>query len=363
MRGGFSFCGVDIADLGLEYAPEMEETYVYRPADKTIHEQTFDSHNGGYFYGITSRPKDFRLRCIFEESHINKKITSRAYQLFQVGRSGKLVFQQRPWVYYNVAIVESTLDPTNYLNGYFHVVARAYYPYGRSDQFTIPQFDVMRDFMKESTAMVTDENMLAPFNYDSTANTFKYTNITANRTILLPNPGTERAAVGIKIAGNVGNGVTVGNNTTGQACTFMAITKANTTNLNRYVYLDSLNGKTLLLGNGYKQTAFVYHHDGVIELAPNYPAKRDVIVTLSNSNTVRITNYEKENFVGQYIYLAGQWRKINSQPENTKLVLDSTPSGTGIQKAPIMPLNELYVSSVSGMDLSLLEFVYRPTFA
>ena len=29
MNGGFRFCGTDISVLGLEYVPDMKDTYVY----------------------------------------------------------------------------------------------------------------------------------------------------------------------------------------------------------------------------------------------------------------------------------------------------------------------------------------------
>lgn len=59
MQGGFSFCGTDIADLGLEYVPETANTYVFAGSDYKIHEQVFDGHHGGYYYGSTVSPKVF----------------------------------------------------------------------------------------------------------------------------------------------------------------------------------------------------------------------------------------------------------------------------------------------------------------
>ena len=46
MEGGFSFCGVDIADLGLEYAPENANTYVYSPGAFDVNDESFPAHDG-----------------------------------------------------------------------------------------------------------------------------------------------------------------------------------------------------------------------------------------------------------------------------------------------------------------------------
>ena len=48
MLGGFTFCGVDIADIGLDYAPELADTFVYAPSRVRVHEETIDTHDGGY---------------------------------------------------------------------------------------------------------------------------------------------------------------------------------------------------------------------------------------------------------------------------------------------------------------------------
>lgn len=118
MQGGFSFCGTDIADLGLEYVPDNANTYVFAGSDYKVNEQVFDGHHGGYFYGSTVQPKVFTLRCIYEETHINDGILTRVENFFRRGRSGRLVFKKRPWVYYVATVTGlDTSSITNYLNG------------------------------------------------------------------------------------------------------------------------------------------------------------------------------------------------------------------------------------------------------
>ena len=89
MQGGFSFCGTDIAELGLEYVPDNANTYVYAGSTYKVHEQAFDGHDGGYYYGVTTGIKPFTLRCIFEGSHINDGILTKVESFFRKGKTGR----------------------------------------------------------------------------------------------------------------------------------------------------------------------------------------------------------------------------------------------------------------------------------
>jgi hypothetical protein len=89
MQGGFTFCGTDIHTLGLEYAPDNAHTYVYSKSPAKVHELDYDAHDGGYFYGTSTAPKVFSLRCYFEEKHINEGVLTRIEQFFTPGRTGK----------------------------------------------------------------------------------------------------------------------------------------------------------------------------------------------------------------------------------------------------------------------------------
>lgn len=139
MQGGFSFCGIDIADIGLEYAPELADTYVFSSKDYSVQQQTFDAHDGGYFYGISVQPKKFTLRCIYQDTHINEGIITKIERLFRRGRTGRLIFKKRPWMYYVATVTKCNVSTiTNYLNGIATIEMTAYYPYGRCDDLFYP---------------------------------------------------------------------------------------------------------------------------------------------------------------------------------------------------------------------------------
>lgn len=372
--GSFSFCDVDVKDLGLEYAPEMENTYVYRPAETSTHIETYEGHNGGYAYGIWKQPKEFILRCFFEDEYIDRGIMAQVYHLFKVGRSGKLVFDRRPWCYYYATVTEPIEENfTNYKNGLITIRLKAMYPFARSDIMACPlenkyYWDVTKtrhnldykchyDLMKNS-AVFDDETIMTNTSYNLTT-----ANLSANNPILLANPGTERAALGIEIAGDVGAGVNIANATTEQSCKMVAISKAATTNVNKTVFVDPISGKTTLNGGGTKELAFLYHQYGFLELEPSFPALRNIYISnTASSNTLTALNIIPPTVMGQYVYAAGKWHKIVNWTDEHTFVISGSVLVPNLTKTTIMTMNEITVTPDTTLDISL-KFIYKPTYA
>ena len=351
--GRFSFCGVDIASLGLQYAPELSDTFVYRPASTKSQVETFDAYNGGYYYGSWTEPKDFILRCFFEEKNIDKGIMSRIYSLFKVGKSGKLIFERRPWCYYYATVTEPVqTDFTNYLNGLITITMQSMYPYARSDVTTSLRTEKYHDILMANSAVFDQRGMELPTEY----------NLSQQTSFLLANPGTERAALGISISGDVGDGVIISNKTTGQKCKMVAITKEKTTNVNKRVVVDPINGKTTLTGAGTNTLAFLYHEYGFLELEPAYPAMRNLYIDYLGGNTITFVNIVEEDVIGKYIFAQNEWRKIITQPDKHTITVDDPLTGTGNERTMIIPMNEITVTPITTMDINI-KFIYKPTYA
>ena len=371
MKGGFSFCGVDIADIGLEYAPENKDTYVYAPAVANVHEETFDGHDGGYAYGAYKQPKEFTLRCFYQDEHIAKGVMAKAYNLFKVGKKGMLIFKRRPWCYYYATVTNiDTSEMYSYLNGLFVVTLKAYYPFARGLEINDRLFcnvltDPYHTEIMANTALLDHEGMLPPMTFNSAP----------NNTVLLFNPGTERAKVSLVISGQVGDeaedGVTIFNKTTQQSCRYIAFN----TEDNDYIYTDGINGKTVLDHNGTKKLAFLYHDYGFIELEPSFPSIRDLFISYSN-NTVNVTNKlydeqeEREWYIGKYIFLGsktadntmtGNWRKIMAVPDKHTFTVSGN-TGNGSHRTTVALMNEITVTP-QNTEISKLSFIYKPTFA
>jgi len=378
MRGGFTFRDVDIADLSLEYAPELGDTFVYRPTTSEPHEETFEGHDGGYLYGFTKKPKEFTLRCFFEEKDINRGTMEKIYWLFRRGNSGKLVFQKRPWCYYYATVMDvDDKELFNYLNGVIKITMKAYYPFARSDYLTFAK--TQQDYFKvvESTAFLNEDYPLPPTTIITDGSTL--TDAIDNNPIILYNPGNEYADVGIEIAGNCGTGVTIFNRTTMQECKFVAI-NSDTVSSSKYIYLDGVNGKCVVksksdTAESSNTVNCLFHDHGYIQLAPARIAYRDIYVTSVGNSKAYTLNllydenisgdkaYANELYAGKYIYLNNQWVKIQSITSPTVISLYTDVGNGADQTTVIAEINEIAVIPDTTMELTRLNFKYKATFA
>ena len=370
MRGGFSFCGVDIADLGIDYAPENKDTYVYKPAKSNIHEDVFDGHNGGYFFGASREPKEFILRCYYEEEHIAKGLMAKIFNLFRVGKSGMLVFKRRPWCYYYATVTEFD-DSTmyNYMNGLFVITMKAYYPFARglpvynkienrNHLFYNVTGDQYHSEIMANTAILEKEEMIPSMSFNSIP----------NGTVLLYNPGTERANVGISFTGRCGDSVTIYNRTTDQKCRYVGFE----TRQGEDLYTDGINGKTMLReyynGEVVNSTiAFLYHDYGFIELEPAFPILRKLYVSYDGTLVTSVNRLyqdedEKEWYKGKYIFLGNNWYKI-VECINRNILLLSTSAGQGSEMTDVVTMNEIEITGSQNTNLTNISFIYKPTYA
>lgn len=359
MQGGFSFCGVDIAQLGLEYAPENANTYVFRTGEHKLSEQTFDGHDGGYYYGTTLMPKVFTLRCIYQDQHVNGGILTNVTGFFRRGRSGRLVFQKRPWVWYAVTVVSvNPAQMTNYMNGVVTIQLKAYYPFGRMDKLGYGAEDEMLDTLLNNSALLEESKVPSPIVIAEGEE------LEEQKTVLLYNGGTERADVAIEIAGDVGEGVTIANPATGESCKFVSMNKSDTTHAGKYVVCDGINGKTVLTNGMNGVINYMYHDEGFVTLEPAFPIKRNIRLTYTAGNA-KIRS-EKAVFtpdsVGQYVYLAGKWCRLASWINEHEMNMTPAPQKDGIEETEMVRMNEIVITPTASMSLTRLNFVYSPTF-
>lgn len=357
MVSGFSFCGVDVSDIGLEYAPDNANTYVHRPAKFKVHEEMFDQHDGGFYFGYTRLPKDFTQRCFYEQTNVKSGLMPKIYHQFEIGKTGKLVFKQYPWCYYIATVVDvDTTQMFNYQNGCVVIKMKAYYPFAQSDENKLNAASSDYISMRDNTAFL-DEAIPSPSIECAKENT------QVNQTsIILHNPGTEDATVAIEIAG-VASGVTIANKTTGQACRIINLTKEQTTNAGKYVVVDSLTGKTILTNGVSSEQAFRYHDNGFQKVAPSYPVLRDVAVRYEKGSNILFSEelLSKDN-IGKYLYVDGLWRKIVNVVGD-EITINSNCETTGTIKTNVVLMNEITITPDSSMELTKLNFIYKPTFS
>ena len=402
MRGGFSFCGVDIADIGLEYAPDNKDTYVYAPAESNIHEETFEGHDGGYSYGASKQPKEFILRCYYENKHIAQGVMAKALDLFRVGKKGMLIFKRRPWCYYYATVTArpDISEMYSYLNGLITITMKTYYPYARGLPVVNPVtkeehlfYNVLTDPYHEevmrNTAMFDKDYMMPRTTFNTSALDNR------NNELLLYNPGTERAKVDILVTGKpekddqghiiTTQNVIITNKTTNQSCRYVNLNLISTSG----IYTDGITGKTVLTSFSADYTAnlastdplsFLYHDYGFIELEPAYPIIRDIYVTnvdpYEGASAVTVLNMlyqdedEKEWYIGKYIFLGktgtGKWCKINKCIDEHRLEVITGDYNPPVEyKTNIVLMNEIHVArTATGNGASIkLAFIYKPTYS
>lgn len=354
MQGGFSFCGVDVARFGLEYVPTLDQTYVFAGGGREIHQETFDGHDGGYFYGVTAQPKEFTLRCFYHDQHIAHGVLTAIENFFKVGKTGKLVFDKRDWIWYTATVTNVDLgDIRNHHNGFVTIYMRAFYPYGRHDYISLNDTNYLDDYIAANSGLLSEEKTPP----------VSFSNINENTDILLYNGGTEKAGVAVAIAGEACEGITIINKTTGQTARFVAFTYQQTTNVNKYIVSDSINGKTIITDGSTSSNGFLYHDYGFIELTPSYPIERDIYVSYQ-SGTDRVSvigDMPGYDVIGRHIHLAGEWRKIIDRTDEY-LVVDTIFENAGSCCTDIVQMNEISIELSPGAEITKLDFIYKPTF-
>lgn len=354
MQGGFSFCGVDIGRLGLEYVPSIEDTYVYAGSSYDVSEETFEAHHGGYFYGTTVQPKIFRLRCMFQEKHINHGFLSAVESFFHRGKTGKLIFSQNPWLWYSATVVG--IDMTSmvtYMNGFITITLKSYYPFGRCDYLCLPDNQTLSRSISENTALLSKD--MTP--------SAAIGSLDGSVDLLLYNGGSEFAPCAIELAGNAGECIIITNQTTGQRSKFILFTESDTTDAGKTIISDALNGKTILAGNGEKEIKFLYHDEGFLELAPSFPIKRDIIVSWKNDSNIVSSFYAFDNsMIGKHIYLNGEWRKIIDVDDASTLTIEKAMTSSGSYVATVAQMNEIHIELGANASITTLNFIYYPTF-
>lgn len=358
-HGGFTFAGHEAAEFNLEYVPDTTQMYVWQVAPYEQHEESFPAHDGGYYYGETLKPKDFTLKCIFQQEDVRDGVLSNIEAFFRRGRIGKLVFDKRPWLYYMARVIRIEIQMTNFLNGFVTIYMRAHYPFARYDNKYVNTGDEYYE------NIIANSNLLS---LQSLPNTMPIpistsTTFTEDGHILLYNGGTEYAPVAVTIMGDVGEGFDIINETTGEKMGFVAIN-----NTVGQVICDSLNGKTISIHNGNSQLAFLYHDEGFLHLKPGYPVLRNKTAVIRGT-LLYFNEYIDENRVGQYVGVDSQWRKIvditgssATSIVTVEYAFNNISSGSSKQ-ANIATMNEITLSPRSEATITMLNFEYKPTFA
>lgn len=360
----FSFNGVNISRYGLYYAPDTPGWHIWEPRYSTI-SKSVESQHGGQWYDTNVQPKEFDLRCYFE--NMTETNLAMALGLFPRGMRGPLVFDERNWITYDVRVVKPpsvNKHPAKggTYSGIMTIALTAFYPFGTSELNTLADVRPMDDDVNtiiSTTGLIEQATM--PVNPVATSaapldNQFVW---------LANNAGDEVADTIVRIAGDVGNGVIMHNADTNQTCKAIGLTKANTTNVGRWLEIHSKTGECFLTDGINKSKAYYMHDNGYLKLVPSAPILRAVSIHYENNKiTLPNTGWHQLSFAekGSSVRINNDWARINTIESSTSAFVDKAYETAGDTVSDILRLNKIVVTPTSTMSLTRFEIVHKNTF-
>ena len=348
VESGFSFAGKHCSEFGLRYIPDRNDRFPSVP-DFSMIDTEVTGRAGGYVYGTKVSARTFDLDCFYEDLSIEQ--VENIIRWISREQKGRLVFDDRPWVYYDVYVSAKPtgtiwehdwFDRVNYMSsGQMTLHFKAYSPFGCMAYKTYNDIDI--DGAAKRSGIVEAAKM--PPAVQPQAGTY-----------LLYNPGTEYAYTRIEIGGTAPNGVSIYNSTTNERCSLVSLPEDP-----NYLVIDADYGYVKELPTNPDGYAYEYHNDGYIRLAPCIPYDRDVIVrTAAGSANIAVQGATMtSDYTGRYIWLGGAWRRILTVRDGNNCIIDTTMTNDAIETTMITVMNTVSISG-EGMELSRLTIDYVP---
>lgn len=245
---GFTYNGIHSSRYGLYYTQSAEEKWFNDP-EYDVYGEDIDWRHGGYYYGCKAKVRTFTIKCCFEEIDIATKQHIKQW----VGRdtSGKLIFDDMPFVYWNVhpgkiPVGNWYLDTDESHSGTVTITFVAYEPFGYlTRKYNAPGSP---DDGAENYCNIISVSEMPPAPTTSSTSFDVY------------NPGTEECGLSIEISGSTSNPFRFFNNANGTMCVFGSLP---TNNL--HVLVD---GDTGYVGMANGTNGYAYHDKGIVKLSP-----------------------------------------------------------------------------------------------
>ncbi len=210
---GFSYNGTNSSTYHVDFIPDASDRW-FAGTEWDVYDTDVAWHDGGYYYGNAVKAREFTLKCFYEE--ITKKQREDIRQWLHRNTYGQLIFDDMPFVYWNVRPVkmiegQEYLDSGRY-SGTFVITFKAYNPFGYLTR-------------KSNTGSETDDANdycdLIPSNQMPAAPT------TSDRTFSVYNPGREACGLSIVLRGSASNPIEFLNNTNGTRCILSSLAPTN----------------------------------------------------------------------------------------------------------------------------------------
>lgn len=343
---GFKYNGRHCSEFGVWYVPDAKDLWVNSP-DYDVTSTKVKGRAGSYYYTNEAKERTFTLSCFFEDITWFDREQIRHW--IDRKTSGELVFDRKPFVYYNVRptkqdtgkvyVTRGATDQENLYSGTFTITFTAFEPFG---YMTYKSFNTYDDDNASIFCGILDTSEMPA------------TPTTSSRDFQIYNCGTEEADTTITIGGTAASGLTITNGTNNTVCSQVSLPPTD------YLVIDSAKG-TVRYGSS---LAFQYHNDGFIRLAPYLPDKRDIVVSYtSGSNYLSVLSEVADStWVGRYVRINNEWVKIIYVNASGVVTLQKNMGASGIETTRLVTMNEISITGTN-QSLSTLSFDYVPRIA
>lgn len=251
---GFTYNGIHCSVYNVDYVPGASDRWFADPEYDT-YTKKISWRAGGYYFGNSVNIREIKLDCYFEEISIATREKIRKW----LGRNttGRLIFDERPFVYYNVRpgeIVSGKIynDLNDTYSGTFSVTFLAVDPFG---------------YLTRKSNSGTETDGASNYCGIISANMMPDSPTTSSTVFDVYNPGTENCGLSIKMSGSCNKPIRFFNNRNKTECVINALPSSG-------LILD-LNGDTGLVID-YASNApdnfsngFAYHDYGMVRLEPD----------------------------------------------------------------------------------------------
>lgn len=249
----FSYNGTDSSVYHVEYVPNQNDRWFQGP-DWEVYEADINWKNGGYYYGNSAKIRTFQIKCYFEEITIKQREDIRKW--LHRDTSGRLIFSNMPFVYWNVR-------PTRLVNGELYIDGDYY-----SGTFTVT-FSAYEPFgylMRKSNGQSDNDNANDYCDLISTSS-MPAAPTTSSRSFQVYNPGREVCGMSISVSGSVSHPIEFLNTTNSTSCVLQSLPSSS--------LILEINGETGLVtthtsGSTSYEYGFAYHDRGYVKLNPGY---------------------------------------------------------------------------------------------
>ena len=305
---GFTYNGVHCEDLGLYYIPTKDEQWFPDP-EYDVYDTDVSWRHGGIYYTSKAKVRTFNLKCYFEEIDVAKRQAIKEW--VRRDTSGTLVFDDMPFVYWNVRPAKIPvgnwyLDYNESHSGSVTISFNAYEPFGyltRKSNTTLNPGDNSEAYVH----FLLDDDM--PPEPTTSSTTFK-----------IYNPGMEVCGLSIEVAGTTDNPFRFFNEQNGTYCEFNSIPSGLVLAINGDTgFVDVHVANTSLKENG-----FAYHNNGVVRLEPNIGGSSVSFI----NGTISGTEYQFD--------LVGY--AVTNELRGATITLDSVP-GSELTVSSVNPSN------------------------